>query len=1191
MSRRQGPAGPALADPAGRRALLALTATALVRAVGLVLIAEAVARGIVALPHGEPIGTALACGIVGALLRGAAAWAQRSIGARAAVAVKTALRAALVDRAIAGSGRDLPLSDGALTVAATRSLDDLDDYYTAVLPALTSAAAIPLVLGVRIAFADLTSAVILLITLPLVPLFMVLIGKYTSGRVAEAVHSLDQLSTNLVELARGLPVLIGLGRVRAQTRALAAMSESYRRTTLQTLRVAFLSALALELIATISVALVAVFIGVRLVAGTMDLEAGLLALVLAPEVFLPLRQLGAAFHSSENGMAARERAQEIIASEPAAPAGEHPAPGAAEPLVLESLSVSYAGRAEPALAPCSARIGAGLTVVAGPSGAGKSTLLGVLAGLVRTDAETTVSGSATGVPAALALAAQAPRTFATTLRAELSAYAGRPLAAEEAAGLLTRASLALEPEFPCAALSPGELRRLALARALAGVEAGAGLLLADEPTAHLDAAAAARVRAELAAVARTVPVIAATHDPALLAAAQARIDVGAPGSRPHASPARANTAGAASAPSAVAPAGSAPAASIAPSPAGVPTAPAAADPVGSDRPAAHPAGADGPESAAGNRPPLRTLLGRLARAVDIRAPKFWLAVLMGVCSAAAASALIAVSGWLIVRAAAHPPIMYLLVAIVGVRFFGISRSVFAYAKQLCLHDAVLGALTRLRAAVWTAFARTGTANRTLLRGELALRRLISDVDDIRDLAPRVVLGPIVAVILAAAAIGVEWSVHPAAGLLTALGCAGALLAAPALALAADAHASTARLSARGRVLDGLARLLWAREDLIAAGRAPAAAAQVARDDVRTAGWEARALRATGAGEALVTVCGVLTGVLMLPVLAGAVAAGEVSGEMLAVAVLLPLSLIDPFADALTSLQQWPALASVLARTPELDREPFAAGARALEAEAGDGGAARGAADGGGAVGGGSLAHGAARLREGQPRELVLRDVAARWPGTDRDVFTGLSAAAQRGSWTVVTGPSGAGKTTLVSIVLRFLDPRAGSYALDGGDALALSPEDLAGHIAWCPQEAHVFDSSLRANLLLARPRDLAPDDAELTAVLERVGLGGLAADMGLDARIGAGGGRLSGGQRQRLAVARTLLAGASAIVLDEPTAHLDEALAAALMADLRAGLADTAVILVTHDESLALAGDRRVAVGARPAAVPVAQPR
>ena len=208
---------------------------------------------------------------------------------------------------------------------ATRGLDALDSYYTQFLPALVNCAAIPLLLGARILFADWISAVVIVLTVPLVPLFMVLIGRYTEDRVRDAQSALARLSGHMLELAKGLPVLVGLGRASAQRKALEDMSEEYRSRTMGTLRTAFLSALALELIATISVAVVAVFIGVRLVHGDMALEAGLLALILAPDCYLPLRELGTAHHASDDGRAALAETTAVLADPGAAPLDPHAA--------------------------------------------------------------------------------------------------------------------------------------------------------------------------------------------------------------------------------------------------------------------------------------------------------------------------------------------------------------------------------------------------------------------------------------------------------------------------------------------------------------------------------------------------------------------------------------------------------------------------------------------------------------------------------------------------------------------------------------------------------------------------------------------------------------------------------------------------------------------------------------------------
>lgn len=547
-------------------------------------------------------------------------------------------------------------------------------------------------------------------------------------------------------------------------------------------------------------------------------------------------------------------------------------------------------------------------------------------------------------------------------------------------------------------------------------------------------------------------------------------------------------------------------------------------------------------------PQTARLLARLVRAINPLTPKFLLSVLFGVLSTAAGAALTGLSAWLIVRASAQPPIMYLLVAIVGVRFFGLSRSVFAYAQRLWLHDAVLDALTSLRVRLWEGLARRGTADRRVSRGSGALQSLIADVDDVRDLVPRVVLPPLVAVLVSAAAVVTLFLVHPVAGWVLLAGVLCALIPASVVALLADRRATAARVDARAAVLSGLVGLLSARDDLVPDRAWKGPAEQLATDDARATAEERRALRATGAGEACVTAATTASALCILVLLGPLVAMGGLSGELLAVAVLLPLGLTDALLDSLSAVQKWPALRRVLARIDDLDdseEDSTPAGPDSPESRA---------------VG--------LPVPLGAVRTLRVEDLSLRWPGSRAPVLSGLTADFPVPGTTVVTGPSGSGKTTLVSALLRFLDPVSGRVLVNGCDARGLGPADLAGRVAWCPQEAHVFDSTLRGNLLISRPRDDAPDDDELLAALTSAGLGELVADIGLDARVGAAGANLSGGQRQRLAVARTLLVGADVVILDEPTAHLDQPTAEALLDDLDEVLADVGTILVTHDASL-----------------------
>lgn len=1208
MSARRSPASVALADPAGRRALVVLAGLAGVKAVGLILIAEALARGVVGLAHGTDLRLALACGVLGALLRAGVVWAQRAVGARAAVTVKRALRGRLLARSVSRTQEPLPLSDGALALTATRSLDELDDYYTTVMPALAQAFVIPLVVGVRILVADPVSAVVLILTIPLVPVFMVMIGRHTQDRVANAMRSLDQLSRSLVELARGLPVLIGLGRVRAQTKSLAQINDSYRRTTMQTLRTAFMSALALELIASLSVAVVAVFIGVRLVSGSMDLEPGLLVLILAPDVFLPLRQVGSAFHAAENGMANRDRIEQLLSEPEAADRGlssgdraqdTADAPSSSPAIEIDNLRVQWATAQSPVIEGFAARFGAGLSVLTGASGVGKSTVLHLIDQTLRDSERVSVHGELRGLPDRIVVIPQAPRAYAHSVRDELCLYADQALDSHQVESLLQRVDLHVPADTACDALSPGELRRLAVARALACVEAGAQLVLADEPTAHLDGVTASTIRSLLSSLAHSVPVIAATHDPVLIDQADAQIrmvgrTLGAVEKSTAAQSAAGETSRATWAVAALpggrgasaresgasvlvhepttggsnlahpqqtspADAGSAQSASTQASPVQTsstqsrqPQSPSAQTPsVLLQTPSAlSSAGQDGTS--------LRVVWRRLRAAVDMTSPAFLVAVLTGAGAAAAATSLMSLSAWLIVRASEQPPILYLLTAIVGVRFFGLARAVLTYVKQLSLHSAILRSLSEVRVRMWETFAAQGTANRVVLNGQRALGRLIADLDDIRDTAPRVVLSPLVGVVVGLGAMIAVALIEPVAGLVLAVLAVFCLFAAPALTRLADAHSSRERITARASVLDAVTRLLWAREDLIGSRQEQRVIAQIAHADSTAQKCEEKALRASGVGESLITAACVLAAVAVLAVLEPSAQAGELHPGLVAAAALIPLSLVDPFIDVVHSVQNWPGLRSVLARVDELDDPTAPSLAESEQSE-----------------GAGPNAQAVSRVNA-----LALTRVSARWPAMDHDVFTGLSARVSRGQWLGVTGPSGSGKTTLVSVLLRFLTPRTGEYRINEVDALELSAEDLGGAIAWCPQEAHVFDSTIRANLLLSRPADDAPSEQAMREALTRVGLRELVDERGFDGRLGAGGSLVSGGQRQRLAVARTLLSGASCVVLDEPTAHLDKPTALHMMNDLRSGLTDSAVVLVTHDPQILEPSDASVRIGA-----------
>ncbi|WP_235347308.1 thiol reductant ABC exporter subunit CydD [Arthrobacter sp. SPG23] len=532
--RPQFPAG-----PANRLALYWLGLLAALKALSLVLMGQAVASVLAGLVTQSPAwADQLGWGLAGVILRSLTVWAQGVASRRAALGVKEELRAALLERALRNGTRAAGPSDGGLAILATRGLDALDSYYTQFLPALVNCAAIPLLLGARVLFADWVSAVVIVLTVPLVPVFMVLIGRYTEDRVRAAQSALARLSGHMLELAKGLPVLVGLGRASAQRKALEDISEQYRSRTMETLRTAFLSALALELIATISVAVVAVFIGVRLVHGDMPLEAGLLALILAPDCYLPLRELGTAHHASDDGRAALAEVTGVMDApevQPLVPRDGLSAEGSLQPpgkasdvgadlpvITVRGLTVTYGGRLEPAVGPLSFEAPAGrITALDGASGAGKSTILGVLAGTVGTGGGAVVSGRIAGfVRSDVAWVPQHPVMVATSVLAEVRLYltdgADTGTAAADSAAAAQRCLVAagaghLAGKHP-AELSPGELRRVALARGLARIEAGAMLLLLDEPTAHLDRESANVVNEAIRKLRGRATVLLVAHD-------------------------------------------------------------------------------------------------------------------------------------------------------------------------------------------------------------------------------------------------------------------------------------------------------------------------------------------------------------------------------------------------------------------------------------------------------------------------------------------------------------------------------------------------------------------------------------------------------------------------------------------------------------------------------------------------------
>ena len=547
--RRGGPLDPRLLHYARTTRRFLVLAVAIGGTTALLLIAQAwlIARIVAGafLDH-QTLGS-----LRGALLallavvagRSVLAWSAERTAHRASASAKSELRRAAAEKVAALGPTTLEGSEpGRISTLLTTGIEALDGYFARYLPQLFLAVIVPIAVIAVVAGADWVSAVLIAVSLPLIPIFMALVGATTRDRTLARMRSLQKLAGHFLDVVAGLPTLKVFGRAKAQARAIADVTDRYRATTLATLRLTFLSSLVLELLATVSVALVAVTVGLRLLDGDMSFRDALFVLVLAPEAYLPLRALGANYHASADGMQAAQDVFTLLEKPAGSPTGG--ATKAADTSIrVCGLKVTYPGRRVPALHGAELVVAPGETVaVTGPSGCGKSTLLSVVLGLRAPDAGSVSLG---GVALAgldlhdwrghIGWVPQRPHLFARSVAENVRL--GRPdatdaavAAALEAAGLtevvrrLPQGADTLLGEGG-AGLSAGERQRVSLARAFVR---DAPLLLLDEPTASLDGETEAEVLAAVRrlVIGRTAVIVA--HRPALAALADRVVELPAP---------------------------------------------------------------------------------------------------------------------------------------------------------------------------------------------------------------------------------------------------------------------------------------------------------------------------------------------------------------------------------------------------------------------------------------------------------------------------------------------------------------------------------------------------------------------------------------------------------------------------------------------------------------------------------------
>jgi thiol reductant ABC exporter CydC subunit len=539
------------------------------------------------------------------------------------------------------------------------------------------------------------------------------------------------------------------------------------------------------------------------------------------------------------------------------------------------------------------------------------------------------------------------------------------------------------------------------------------------------------------------------------------------------------------------------------------------------------AGHSGP---AGRDPLLRLL--RLARPLR---GQLLLAVAAGAAATGCGVALLAVSGFLLARASEHPNIVAISVAVVAVRGLSVGRGVSRYLERLASHDAAFRILADVRVSIFRRLERLAPAGLAAFSSGDLLARLISDVDATQDLFIRGVTPPLAAVLVGAGAVLACLLILVPAGAVLAAGLLAAGIGVPAIAAAAARNSARRLAPARGQLAATFTDVLAGAADLHACGAQAAALAAVAAADTDLTMQARRGATVSGLGTGLTTGISGLTlwGVLVL----GVAATGN--GTLTRV----PLAVIT-----LTALAAFEAVTALPAAAIQLGQARVSAGRIATVLDAAD-----------------PVCEPATpRPLPAGPLHVMLRGARVRYQPGGPLALDSVDLDLPPGRRIALVGANGAGKSTVAAVLLRFVDLAGGAATLNGCELASYSPDDVRTRIGGCPQDPHIFDTSIRDNLRLARP---GATDEQLAAAADRARLADWIGSLplGLDTPVGAHGAALSGGQRQRLALARALLADPELLILDEPTAHLDRDNRRALTRDLLTATADRTTLLITHD--------------------------
>jgi ATP-binding cassette subfamily C protein CydCD len=1080
--------------------------------------------------------------------RAVLSWASEVSAFQIAARIKTDLRERVFKRLLElGPAYVRGERTGELSNTLTEGIESLDAYLSQYLPQLVLAALVPLAVLAFIFPLDLLSGFVLLFTGPLIPIFMILIGSAAEALTRKQYSQLSLMSAHFLDVLQGLTTLKIFGRSCEQIETIARVSQQYRDTTLSVLRVAFLSAFALEMIATISTAIVAVQVGLRLLYGQLDFERAFFVLVLAPDFYLPLRLLGTRFHAGMSGVAAAARIFEILElkddrQRTTEKFSIHP-PSSVSRIDFNEVHYSYDGT-RAALNGVSFSIEPGQRVaLVGATGAGKSTVVNLLLRFIESTRGEILCGAVSlrawspdDWRKQIAWVPQMPYLFNESIANNIRL--ARPDATME--DVMRAAQLAHADEFiralphaydtmigeRGARLSGGQAQRVALARAFLK---DAPVLILDEPTSNLDVETEELLQDSLERLLKDKTALIVSHrlNTAMRADQIIVLDAGRVaeignhqtlldkrGAYFQLTNSNSQT-------------------------------PNPNSPISN----LQPFGAAQDKSPSSNlrfptsTPDASCITQHVSRntfysLLRLAAPfKWWiaLAVLLGAFTIGSSIGLMATSAFIIASAALHPSVADLAVPIVGVRFFGIARGVFRYLERYVSHYINFSLLARLRVWFYTAIEPLAPARLTQYRSGDLLARIVGDIETLQNFYVRIIAPPMIALVVAVAmfVFFAGFAIELALVVLAFMFLVGVVT--PIIVQRISVNANRQLIEMRAAMNSHLVDSIQGIVDLIAYGREQTQINCVGELNRRLIGVQTQLASIAGWHNAAGNFFAHLAMWCVLLLAIPLVNAARFDGVYLAV---LALATLSSFEGVLALPLAFQYLESNLQAARRLfniaDEGPTTKDERSSQFSV---------------------------LRPSS--SVAFQNVSFYYAPGEPLALVDVSFELRAGKRLAIVGESGAGKSTIVNLLMRFWDYERGKILIDGCELRDYSPEDTRRFFAIVARPTHLFNASIRDNLLLARP---AATEAAMIDAATRAQIHDLIATLPkkYDTRIGEQGLRLSGGERQRLAIARALLKNAPILIFDEPAANLDPITERQVLRAIQQSTTNRTTLMITH---------------------------